>query len=257
VIRELNVENPFGGRVLKSGSTESTMDLARELVTAGEAPGCVILADVQSKGRGRVPGRRWLAPAGSSLLGTLVLDRKAISFLPGLAPLLTALGLARCVKELTGLSCKLKWPNDLLIEGKKISGILCEFSRHLLFVGIGLNLLQDRIDGDIKGDGAINGRESFPAASIKMVTGLQFRPEDVLPLLLGNLKIAYQEPHWKRSWEELLYARGERVTMLVGDPSKGNTQSGTILGLGNSGELLLDTEEGVISLFSAESVMDG
>jgi BirA family biotin operon repressor/biotin-[acetyl-CoA-carboxylase] ligase len=113
-------------------ATTSTNDRARELAQAGAPHGTLVTAGEQSAGRGR-QGRTWSAPAGSALLMSLVL-RDA----PALLPL--AAGVA--VAEIAGPGARLKWPNDVLVDGRKVAGILAEGRPHegWAVLGIGLNV---------------------------------------------------------------------------------------------------------------------
>jgi BirA family transcriptional regulator, biotin operon repressor / biotin---[acetyl-CoA-carboxylase] ligase len=113
-------------------ATTSTNDRARELAQAGAPHGTLVTAGEQSAGRGR-QGRTWSAPAGSALLMSLVL-RDA----PALLPL--AAGVA--VAETAGPDAKVKWPNDVLVDGRKVAGILAEGRPHegWAVLGIGLNV---------------------------------------------------------------------------------------------------------------------
>lgn len=116
-------------------ATTSTNDRARELAARGAPHGTVVTAGVQTAGRGR-QGRTWTAPPGSSLLLSLILR----SF-DGLLPLRAGLAVA----ELAGPAARVKWPNDVLIDGRKIAGILAEArpQEGWTVLGIGLNAALD------------------------------------------------------------------------------------------------------------------
>src|SRR5437773_5958137 len=104
-------------------STGSTMDDARREAEAGAAEGTMVLAEAQTKGRGRFD-RAWVSPAGKNLYLTLVM-RPPMARLRSLS-IVTPLAVALAVEEVTGLRPRIKWPNDVLIEGRKLSGILIE-----------------------------------------------------------------------------------------------------------------------------------
>ena len=120
------------------------LSLSKSLASSGAAEGLVVVADFQEKGRGR-QGREWFAPPGSSLLLSLL-------FRPHLAPdslqqltMLCGLSIVDAIREVTGRSAKLKWPNDVLLEGAKVGGILTEVVLReqcvdSVIVGIGLNV---------------------------------------------------------------------------------------------------------------------
>jgi BirA family biotin operon repressor/biotin-[acetyl-CoA-carboxylase] ligase len=121
----------------------STMDAARELAKKGAGEGTIVIAEAQSRGRGRL-SREWLSPEGG-IYFTLIL-RPRIS--PAYAPrinLMTGIAVAVTIKELYGLKAELKWPNDVLIEGRKVCGILAEMDAEMdvvnfVNVGIGINV---------------------------------------------------------------------------------------------------------------------
>ena len=119
---------------------ESTNALAAEAAAAGAPPGLLVLADEQSAGRGR-HGRTWSAPAGSSLLLSLLLRPVVPAPSVSLLPLLTGLVLAETVgRYLPETDVALKWPNDLLVDGRKAAGILVEGADGAAVVGVGINV---------------------------------------------------------------------------------------------------------------------
>jgi BirA family biotin operon repressor/biotin-[acetyl-CoA-carboxylase] ligase len=121
----------------------STMDVARDLAKKGAVEGTIVIAEDQTRGRGRL-SREWLSPDGG-IYFTLVL-RPRIS--PAYAPrinLMAAVAVAATIRKLLGLKAELKWPNDVLIEGKKVCGILAEMDAEMdvvnfVNVGIGINV---------------------------------------------------------------------------------------------------------------------
>jgi BirA family biotin operon repressor/biotin-[acetyl-CoA-carboxylase] ligase len=120
----------------------STMDAARELAKRGAGEGTIVIAEAQTRGRGRL-SREWLSPEGG-IYFTLIL-RPGIS--PAYAPrinLMASIAVAATIRKLFGLKTELKWPNDVLIEGRKVCGILAEMDAEMdvvnfVNVGIGIN----------------------------------------------------------------------------------------------------------------------
>ena len=143
----------FGKRIFHFFKTDSTNRVALELGHAGEPEGAVVLAEEQTAGRGR-SGRKWHSERAAGIYATLLLRPKLA---PVQAPLLTMMaGLSAhsAVQALTGLAVDLKWPNDLLILGKKLGGILTEMHAEpgqirFVIVGIGLNVNQERFPGEL------------------------------------------------------------------------------------------------------------
>ncbi|MCD6364507.1 MAG: biotin--[acetyl-CoA-carboxylase] ligase [Planctomycetes bacterium] len=142
----------IGGSVICFDEVASTNDVAMDSTTAGESDGLVVLAESQRAGRGR-QGRRWLSPPGANILLSTVLVEKSRRALPdsaggfaGQEALTIAAGVAVAegLDEACGLSCRLKWPNDVLVDGRKIAGILVETRQRngwqIMVVGLGVNV---------------------------------------------------------------------------------------------------------------------
>lgn len=135
----------LGREVIARASVESTNDVAWDALAAGAAEGTVVVADLQTRGRGR-EGRVWHTPAGLGLAMSVLLvpgcERHTLTVLP----LAVGLALARALAR-AGAAPQLKWPNDVLIGGRKASGVLCESRRgpdgdDAIVTGIGVNVLQ-------------------------------------------------------------------------------------------------------------------
>jgi BirA family transcriptional regulator, biotin operon repressor / biotin---[acetyl-CoA-carboxylase] ligase len=130
-------------------AVESTNDLALALARGGAPHGATVMAESQLRGRGR-RGRAWLAPAGSSLLLSMILRPPA----PGteaLLPLRLGLAAARAIESGVPVRVGIKWPNDLFVDRFKVGGILCEAGREpgraiFIIAGIGLNVAQTHVD---------------------------------------------------------------------------------------------------------------
>src|SRR5271157_5479205 len=145
----------FGKRLYHFFKTDSTNRVAMELGYAGEPEGAVVLAEEQTAGRGRA-GRSWHSERGTGIYATLLLRPKLS---PVLAPLLTMLaGLSSraAIQAQTGLNAELKWPNDLLLNGAKLGGILTEMHAEpslvrFVVIGLGINVNQQKFPPDIAG----------------------------------------------------------------------------------------------------------
>ncbi|MBC7185695.1 MAG: biotin--[acetyl-CoA-carboxylase] ligase, partial [Calditrichaeota bacterium] len=124
-------------------SVTSTNEVARELAHQGAPHGCLVLASAQTAGRGRA-GRTWYSAPGAGLWFSLVLRPKLAPQRCGLISLAAALAVAEAIAKVTGVKAQLKWPNDVLVAGKKLCGILAEtelIGDRLKFavLGVGLN----------------------------------------------------------------------------------------------------------------------
>src|SRR5260370_1781918 len=169
----------FGNHIFHFFKTDSTNRVALELGHAGEPEGAIVLAEEQTAGRGRA-GRKWHSERAAGIYASLLLRPKLA---PVQAPLLTMMaGLSAhsAVQVLTGLAVDLKWPNDLLIRGKKVGGILTEMHAEpgavrFVIVGIGLNVNQEKVPSEL----------ANVATSLRAETG---KPQSRMDLLGGVLR---------------------------------------------------------------------
>ncbi|MDD5190331.1 MAG: biotin--[acetyl-CoA-carboxylase] ligase [Dehalococcoidales bacterium] len=130
----------MGRRFLHHAITTSTMDGARQEALNNCAEGTAVFAEQQTKGRGRLK-REWLTPPGNIAVSIILYPPK--SYLPNLI-MLSSLSVKKAIEAVTGLACQLKWPNDVLIKGKKVCGILIETKTQIdkvdyAIIGIGIN----------------------------------------------------------------------------------------------------------------------
>src|SRR3989304_5902394 len=173
-----------GRRLIYLTSTPSTQDVARREADEGAVEGTAVIAEEQTAGRGRL-GRSWVSPAGRNIYVTIVLrpDLARLRILGMAAPL----AVARAVESAAGLSAPLKWPNDVLVSGRKLSGVLIDSelyggdARYAL-VGIGVN-----VNFDIEEDSEI----ASIATSIKREAGHPVSREDVLDAQLNDMVELY------------------------------------------------------------------
>lgn len=134
----------IGRRIHTYDRVSSTNDLALQCGIDGAEEGTLIVAESQTQGRGR-HGRRWLAPPRSSILASVILRHRLRADQVGLPNLIGAVAIAAAINALTNLSAQIKWPNDVLIQGKKVSGVLTEleYDRHrqpFFVMGFGVNV---------------------------------------------------------------------------------------------------------------------
>ena len=229
---QTDLRNPFGSApVFYKERTGSTMKDIRNLKEYGH--GTVIFAGFQNTGRGRIPGRKWASDKGRNLLMTLQLtpDRLFHPFYQ--VPLLTGLGIASFLEKQFGLAGLIKWPNDVLVKGRKISGILCESRGAYIAVGIGLNCQQTDFDESIQGK----------TTSIALLSDQHCDPESILPLLLEELKSSYRDPLWREKITSRLYFLDQTVTLLEGAAGEDKRSEVRILGLSEEGFLSVQVLE--------------
>ena len=224
-VQEYQFTSPIGGApIYYLPETESTMSVAREAVAGGAPSGVVVLTDFQSGGRGRLPGRQWLSPAGESLLFTVALKELK----PRVMPLRAGLSVALTLESVCSLRPQLKWPNDVLVANRKVCGILCEYSEPWLYVGIGLNVLQRHFPGDLAGRATSIALEMEPA-------GFVLPDRD---LLLTSILSQLGDEHldWREQVERRLWRKGEQTTISHAD---GSRLTGTVVGVDEDGSLIV------------------
>lgn len=138
----------IGKKICYLETVPSTMDIAAQMGMNGCPEGAVVLAEAQTRGKGRL-GRTWISPKYQGIYLSLVLRPK---IMPAQSPILTlvaAVSICEAIKETCGLEAKIKWPNDILIHHKKVGGILTELSAEtdeirFIAIGIGLNVNNDK-----------------------------------------------------------------------------------------------------------------
>ena len=236
-----------GRRIVYLTSTPSTQDIARAEAEQGAPEGTVVLAEEQTAGRGRF-GRAWVSPAGRNLYLTLVL-RPPLARLRSLsmvAPLATALA----VQDVSDLSPRIKWPNDVLIGGRKLSGMLVETElsgqtvRYSL-VGIGLN-----VNYDIEEESEIAGI----ATSVKRELGREVSREEALAALLNRFEELYlqagrgAEVH--QAWKARLETLGRQVKVTFRD----QVHEGVAEDVDPEGNLILRRADGSLLTIEAGEV---
>jgi len=174
-----------GCDILHYRTLPSTMDFAKKLAGEGVREGTVVLCDEQTEGRGR-QGRKWFASTSSSILLSVVF-RPTLGQLPQIN-MLGSLSIVRAIERLTKIKSTVKWPNDVLIDGSKVAGILME------------NVLQgEALQGAILGVGLNVSLDvsSYPeissiATSLSVQAGRDFNRDDILRTLLEEMDTLYQ-----------------------------------------------------------------
>lgn len=243
----------FGKRIYHFFKVDSTNRVAMELGHADEPEGAVVLAEEQAAGRGRA-GRLWHSERTAGIYLALLLRPKLA---PVQAPLLTMIaGLSAhaAVEAVTGLAVDLKWPNDLMIRGKKAGGILTEMHAEpglirFVVVGIGLNVNQERFPGEL----------ANVATSLRQETGKPQSRMELLVRLLREFESDYNRfvregvASVVKRFEVLSsYAHGKRVRVTNGVES----YLGTTAGLGPEGLLQVERDDGRVVTVIAGDVSE-
>lgn len=232
----------LGKEIFSYRALKSTNDLAYRLAEEKVPEGTLIVAEKQTAGKGRM-GRKWFSPPEKGIWMSLVL-RPDIppSKAPGLS-LCTSLALAQTIKEKTELEAKLKWPNDCLIGGKKVAGILLELSAELdrvnfVIIGIGINVNQELNDfpKNLKGK----------ATSIYLEAGEKLSRIEFLRSFLKNLEKIYINfktfglRYYQEEIKKYSTLLGKKVKLLYGKEKL----KGTVKDIDENGSLILETRKG-------------
>jgi BirA family biotin operon repressor/biotin-[acetyl-CoA-carboxylase] ligase len=237
----------IGSRIMHYSSLQSTMEMGRELAGQGAIEGTVIITDEQTAGRGRM-GRTWCSGTGSLAMSVILRPetRQLAQIL-----MLTSLAVIRTIQVTSGVAATLKWPNDVLINGKKVCGVLIETnltgaSVDYAVVGIGIN-----VNVDVS---------KFPeikeiATSLSHEAGRHIQMLDVAADLITNMDGLYLEVRAGDSmfgpWRDRLETLGKRVRV--------QTQSGMEEGIADSvdesGTLVLRRADGSLNRITVGDVL--
>ena len=212
-------------------TTDSTMRLA-----AGRAFGTIIIADEQTAGQGR-HGHSWHSERGSGIYFSIVLRP---------TPLLTlALGLATAdaITTATGIACDLRWPNDVMIDGKKVAGILTQLADGAAIGGIGINVNHTAFPAELAG----------LATSLRLSAGREFSRLDILAALIPAVESFAEMDHatiLRLFQQGSSYAAGRRVVVEQPD----GFVEGVTRGLTDDGYLVVRKDDGTDTLIVAGGV---
>jgi BirA family biotin operon repressor/biotin-[acetyl-CoA-carboxylase] ligase len=222
------------GRIHYFREIGSTMDAARELAKEGAAEGTIVIAETQTRGRGRL-GREWLSPQGGIYLTLILRPRISPAYAPRIN-LMVSIAVASTIRELFGLRAELKWPNDVQIGGKKVCGILAEMSAEMdvvnfVNVGIGTNVNNSM------------SRFREVATSLKDELGREISRKRFLSALLAEMderRAILMEPELLHQYRRLSCTLGRDVRMT----SLGEEVTGKAIDVDAMGALVLKEKDG-------------
>ncbi|MBB5323376.1 BirA family biotin operon repressor/biotin-[acetyl-CoA-carboxylase] ligase [Anoxybacillus tepidamans] len=222
----------------------STQKIAHQLAQEGAAEGTLVVSELQTAGRGRMD-RKWFSPKGTGVWMSLILRPPIPPQKTPQLTLLTAVAIAQAIQEVTGLVPDIKWPNDILINGKKCVGILTELQAdpdrvHSVIIGMGLNVNHER--------------DQFPeelrdiATSLAIEKGEKIKRAKLIQEILTKMETLYRQylQHGflpiKLLWEGYAISIGKEITarMLNG------TIRGVARGITEEGVLMLEDADGVV-----------
>lgn len=246
--RLLDTEN-LGRNSVFLDEIDSTNDEAKRYAVKGEKEGFLVFSDSQSSGRGRL-GRAWKSEKGSSLYFSFILKPDIMPYEAPLLTLVAGIGVMRGLKKITGLEVKIKWPNDIILNGKKVVGILTEMSVEMervkyIIVGIGINTNNESFDEEI----------AYKATSLAKEANKKFNRAEVLSVCLKEIENCYKVfkksgfSALRQEYKENCANIGENVKLMIKD----REIIGNALDINEKGEIIIEKENGErINIFGGE-----
>ena len=219
---------------------DSTNTKAKELAESGHPTGTLVVSEQQTAGRGR-RGRSWESPSGIGIFMTLMLKPDINPNNASMLTLVTALATARALRRVADVPALIKWPNDLVVNGKKICGMLTEMSAQFdyinnIVIGIGINVHNEAFPEEI----------AETASSLLLECGHRFHRADIIEAFLEEFEEAYEVylktedmEGLQEDYNELLVNMNRQVRVL--DPKE--PFEGKAMGITKKGELIVDTWE--------------
>lgn len=231
----------FGQEVTYLQSTKSTNLVAKELAQEGAQEGTLVITDYQTQGRGRLE-RSWWSPPGENLLFSLIFRPTFEVIHTFRLTLVSSLAVAEAIRKETGLEALIKWPNDIYLRGKKVSGILSELrvedeQVQYVIVGIGIN---------VNGDPSIHPEIQNIATSLSVELGQDFSRLRLLKVILELIEGYYhvlkkgELGSLRQTWDSLSLIKGKKIKVA----SKGYLKEGIAESIDDDGFLILREDSG-------------
>ncbi|APG26573.1 biotin--[acetyl-CoA-carboxylase] ligase [Syntrophotalea acetylenivorans] len=222
--------------------TDSTNDRAHDLAKNGAEEGTVVIAESQQAGKGRL-GRRWTSPAGVNLYASIILRPPIAPRYASQLTFLSSAAVARAIVDITGLTPTVKWPNDVLLDGCKVAGLLNELDaeteriRYLVLgVGVNVNMKAEQFPDDLR----------YPASSLAIARGQEVSRLLFTRTLLEHLDQLYDQYRREgfqpilQAWQGFFALTGRQVEV----DCQGRLLQGQVVGLDDDGALLLQMADG-------------
>jgi len=231
----------IGKKILVYQNITSTSDIATEYAEDKKNDGLAVFAEKQTKGRGRA-GNKWITGKADSILVSILLTKSKLN------SELLSLTCAVATAEAIGNGAKVKWPNDIILGGKKVAGILVETksvnSRTVYIIGIGINCHQKKKD--------------FSAEFRKSATSIDIETNTVCDRISISKRLLASMDHWLKAaeknskkiikqWQKLSIQLGHRVTVIF----NGKKFSGNCIGIDPQKGLIVQLDTGGIRMFDA------
>ena len=240
LVSRLSPRRTVGRDIQVFQQTSSTNDVLEKLARDGVQEGVVVFAESQTAGRGRL-GRKWVSATGQGLWFSVLLRPEMPPASVTQLTIAAATAVARAIRSETGLTPQIKWPNDILIQNKKVVGILTELSAELdrvryVVLGIGVDVNVTRFPPSVAG----------AATSLAAASGKKFNRAEIAATILRELDADYARvtrgvfPTLAEEWEQQCITLGKRVQIHIGE----RTIAGRAESLDSDGALLLRTDHG-------------
>ncbi len=224
------VEPLLTGRFGRPYVYEQSCGSTQELLDAGMPEGALALCDEQTQGRGRL-GRSWTAPPGTAILASLLLRPPSDRVVSELS-LVAGTAVAEAIEGGVGLAVQVKWPNDVMLNRRKVAGILAEASDGIVAVGIGVNVNQER--SDLPEDTPVS------AGSLYTIDGVKRERGPLLAGILERLEVNYDA--WlERGLDGVYDSLGSR-DFLRGRRIAVNGESGVGVKIDRDGRFIVDVD---------------
>lgn len=253
-IQDLCATTWLGKEICYYDSIDSTNAQARRLSEEGAAHGTVIVSDIQTGGKGR-RGRTWVSPGGSGIWFSLLLYPDIPVERAHLLTLVAAMAVVKAIREKTALEPRIKWPNDVILSGKKTCGILTEMiprvdGKNRVIVGIGINTHTRAFDPEI----------ADTATSLVLEGAKEVDRAELLAVVLEQFEKYYDKygktldvSIFREEYESFLVNKDQSVR--VEDP--GGAYRGIARGINEDGELLVECEQGLVAVNAGEVSVRG
>ena len=244
--------NLLGRQIAYHRELTSTQDAARALAAQGANEGTIVIAETQAAGRGRI-GRGWASPPGgiylSIILRPAIKPSEALRF-----PLIAVVAAAQAIEQLTGLKPQLKWPNDIIVAGRKGGGILTEMSAEMdrvnyIVIGMGINVNTESFPDEIRGI----------ATSLRAECGKEVSRVQLVQDILAQLESLYQVfqvsgfAAIRERWKALSNTIGARVSIR----GEREQVEGEAIDIDEDGALILRKANGALERVIAGDVLLG
>ncbi|MCK4752915.1 MAG: biotin--[acetyl-CoA-carboxylase] ligase [Planctomycetes bacterium] len=234
-----------GRKILVYNSTSSTNDIAAEYVNNKKNDGLAIFAEEQTAGRGRT-GNKWLTGYADSILCSILLTKKTPK--SELLSLTVAVAVAGTIGKIVHTEAKIKWPNDIILNNKKVAGIILESKKingHFAYIiGIGINCHQKK--------------DTLPTELKKIATSLDIESKTTSDRISIAKRLLTSLDHWLKvaeknsdkvikQWKKLSILMGHRTTLIF----DGKKFTGNCIGIDPENGLILQLERGGVRMFDA------